>query len=188
MVSAENWCVKANDKVYGPYSSSQMRKYAHEGRLSATSLISPAGSREWREAGKESAFANFFDFGVISKKKKSDSPVFGKDADTKKAGAEVANFLIIFDAVEATASRVQAAILGLGHAFRVADNVWSLSCELTAVGVRNALEPYLASRESIFIVDATRGRTSWQNFPPALHSKISATYTVAKAAPLQKVS
>lgn len=60
MLAAENWCVKVDEKVYGPYTTPQMRKFAHEGRLASWSLISPAGNREWREARKESVFADFF--------------------------------------------------------------------------------------------------------------------------------
>ncbi len=193
MLAAENWCVKVVDKVYGPYTSAQMRKYAHEGRLSAKSLISPAGSRAWCEARREAAFSNFFGYNTYGDKKPAGEPVFGKcdiaanDAhikarkQAKKSSVEVANFVIIFDAVAATASRVEAAVVGLGNAFRIADNVWNLSCELTAVGVRNALAPYLSPTEKIFVVDATRGRSSWQNFAPEHHSKISAAYTVARS-------
>ncbi len=188
MLAAENWCVKVVDKVYGPYTSAQMRKYAHEGRLSARSLISPAGSRAWCEARREAAFANFFGYNSLADNKPAGDPVFGKcdvaANDTRKyaktSGVDIANFVIIFDTVAATASRVEAAIVGLGNAFRIADNVWSLSCELTAVGVRNALAPYLSPTEKIFVVDATHGRTSWQNFAPEHHSKISAAYTVAR--------
>ncbi len=192
MLAAENWCVKVVDKVYGPYTSAQMRKYAHEGRLSARSLISPAGSRAWCEARREAAFANFFGYNSFANNKPAGDPVFGKGnaapngapADARKyakiSGVDIANFIIIFDSVAATASRVEAAVVGLGNAFRIADNVWNLSCELTAIGVRNALAPYLSPTEKIFVVDATHGRASWQNFAPEHHSKISAAYTVAR--------
>ncbi len=192
MHAAENWCVKVEDKIYGPYSSVQMRKYAHEGRLAASSLIAPAGSRAWCEARKESAFASFFGAAFKYSKKSSAERIFGK-RDTTDANAEndnrnkkaaddvdVANFVIIFDVVCATASRVEAAILSLGNAFRISDNVWSLSSELTAVGVRNALAPYLTPRESIFVVDATRGRSSWQNYAAPIQAKITAAYTAPR--------
>jgi len=194
MLAAENWCVKVDDKVYGPYTSSQMRKYAHEGRITAKSLISPAGSRAWCEAHRDSAFANFFGYDALSSKPAAHDPIFGKgnttinDANDNKKdrrkhhAVPVANFIIIFDVVAATASRVEAAVVGLGNAFRIADNVWSLSCELTAVGVRNAIAPYLTPTEKIFVVDASRGRTSWQNFGPEEYSKISGAYTLPKKA------
>ncbi|MFQ5564185.1 MAG: DUF4339 domain-containing protein [Parvularculaceae bacterium] len=182
MLAADNWCVRVDKKVYGPYSSSQLRKFVHEGRLAAWSLVSPAGSRAWREAREEPAIAELFEYSERSShfgrlKPNGDSrearrpPEFKPDINPARA-----NFIIIFDVVSASASRVEAAILSLGSAFRVADNVWTLQCELTAVGVRNALAPYLKPREPIFVVDATRGRTAWQNFTPELHAKLGAAW------------
>ena len=212
MLSADNWCVKVDDRVYGPYTSQQLRKFAHEGRLAAWSLIAPAGSRAWREARDERAFASFF--GV---KMETGSPVrsFGKrdyvmetadsapasdarlladaqerppaqPASARRPGLAVApdgalaNFVIIFDVVSATASRVETAVMSLGPAFRLADNVWAVSCELTAIGVRNAIAPYLLAREPIFVIDTTRGRSSWQNYPPEAHAKIAAAWVGVK--------
>ena len=188
MLAADNWCIKVDDKVYGPYTSEQMRKYAHEGRLAAKSLISPAGSRAWREACEEATFADFFGFSKKSTdpsknkkpfgRAKGETPCAGKSATPRKDAPELqeANFILIFDVVSAAAGRVSTAVRGLGQAFRIADNVWAVNCELTAVGVRNTIAPYLNSQESLFVVDATRGRTSWQNYSPALHAKLAAAY------------
>lgn len=207
MLAADNWCIKVDDRVYGPYTSTQLRKFAHEGRLASWSLIAPAGGRTWREAKDERAFASFF--GAGAKRPNSDGTAFGKrdiviEEETKPAaenaapaplprksaaarpGAAIAadgalaNFVIIFDVVSAAASRAEAAVLSLGPAFRLADNVWSVSCELTAIGVRNAIAPYLLLRESIFVIDTTRGRSSWQNYAPETHAKISAAWTSVK--------
>lgn len=206
MLAADNWCVKVDERVYGPYTSAQLRKFAHEGRLAGWSLIAPAGSRTWREARDERSFASFF--GVEARAAVNGPPAFGKrDAVEEEArkpetadapapptrktiaprpGAAVAsdgviaNFVVIFDVVNAAASRVEAAVLSLGPAFRIAENVWAVSCELTAVGVRNAVAPYLLPRESIFVVDTTRGRSSWQNYTPETHAKITAAWVGAK--------
>lgn len=194
MLGAENWCVKVEEKVFGPYTTEQLRKYAHEGRLAGWSLISPAGSRAWREARRESTLASFF--GAESKNAEADSAQnnagrsFGRrdqagenSAPTRRAqqAPALANFLIIFEGAEGAASRLESAVRSLGGGFRVAENVWSITCDLTAVGVRNALAPYLAPKEPIFVVDASRGRTSWQNYAPEAHAKISAAYTTSLA-------
>lgn len=209
MLAADNWCVKVDDRVYGPYTSQQLRKFAHEGRLASWSLIAPAGSRTWREAKDEAAFGSFF--GAEAKAASAGGRSFGKreitfddiggapasDASvvlssSKRASAArrpgaavaadgaVANFVIIFDVVSASATRVEAAIMSLGPAFRLADNVWTVSCELTAIGVRNAVAPYLLPRESIFVIDTSRGRSSWQNYAPEIHAKIAAAWVGAK--------
>ena len=198
MLTADNWCVKVDDRIYGPYSSVQLRKFASEGRLAAWSLVAPAGSRTWKEAREEAAFAAFF--GVdIRNGATSLSRTFGRRDDTNEqaetpapslrvkvqkpsegsSAAEdkgLANFIIIFDVVSAAASRVETAVLSLGPSFRIADNVWTVCCELTAIGVRNAIAPYLLPKESILVVDATRGRTSWQNYAPEIHAKLSSAW------------
>lgn len=209
MLAADNWCVKVDDRIYGPYTSPQLRKFAHEGRLAAWSLIAPAGSRSWREVRTEPAFAAFFGLDVRGR---PDRPkAFGRRSEepeetletvvetqtqvsapaprrapergAPRAAAEpgYANFVIIFDIVNAAASRIETAVLSLGPGFRIAENVWVVSCELTAIGVRNALAPYLLPRESIFVVDATRGRASWQNQAPETHAKLAAAWAAVKA-------
>lgn len=194
MLSAENWCLKVEQKVYGPYSTEQMRKFAHEGRLASWSLISPAGGQNWREARKETVFSNFFGVDKLAPKPTKTIPIksFGKRSDSDNAGREGAshatgnadtdnaNFLVIFDVVSGAASRVEAAMMSLGHAFRIADNVWNVSSDMTAVGVRNAIAPYLRGSESIFVVDASRGRTAWRNYAPEPHAKLSAAYQKSK--------
>ncbi len=217
MLAAENWCVKVQDKVYGPYTTEQMRKFAHEGRLARWSLVAPAGGQTWREARSELVFASVFTppLETVDAPSASAGRAFGKrhDCDNtvsedtkpntkydfvpantvkakraeradKSAASETgtANFVVIFDVVSAAASRVEAAMLSLGHAFRIADNVWHVSCELTAVGVRNAITPYLRGSESIFVVDASRGRTSWANYAPEPNAKITAAHFKSKQA------
>lgn len=182
---ADNWCIKSNERVFGPYTSEQLRKFAHEGRFAATSLIAPAGSKDWREARAENTFASFF--GVTPEAApKSNEPrrprTFGQvnagSAPTEQTGP--ANFVLVFDVVSAAASRIEPALQSLGNAFRLADNVWTVSCALTAIGVRNAITPYLRPNESLFVVDATNGRTSWTNYAPEAHSKISAAFVHGK--------
>lgn len=183
---ADNWCIKANDRVFGPYTSEQLRKFAHEGRFAATSLIAPAGSRDWREARTENAFSSFFGLKPAangdSRATKAGEPrrpkTFGQvganGSTAEQSGP--ANFILIFDVVSAAASRIEPALVSLGSAFRLADNVWAVSCALTAIGVRNAIAPFLRPNESLFVVDATNGRTSWTNYAPEAHSKISAAF------------
>lgn len=198
---ADNWCIKSNERVYGPYSSRDLKKFAHEGRFAAWSLVAPAGSRDWKEARFEPAFAQFFGieaapaseraFGKLDRSA-SDRPsaeeneaapprrarALGREAKHSSTTEQLApaNFVIIFDAVNAAASRVENALLSLGTAFRLAENVWTVNCPLTAIGVRNALAPFLRPNETLFVIDATNGRTSWQNYAPEAHAKITQAY------------
>ena len=198
---ADNWCIKSNERVYGPYSSRDLKKFAHEGRFAAWSLVAPAGSRDWKEARLEPAFAQFFGFEAAPASDRAfgkldrsaaDRPsaedneaaaprrarALGREAKHNSSTEQLApaNFVIIFDTVNAAASRVENALLSLGTAFRLAENVWTVNCPLTAIGVRNAIAPFLRPNETLFVIDATNGRTSWQNYAPEAHAKITQAY------------
>ncbi len=205
---ADNWCIKSNDRIYGPYSSTDLRKFAHEGRFAAWSVIAPAGSRDWREARNEPAFAYFFGLAGAANAPHAFGKADGSHSEVAPAnnGADSANqtprrarplgqparsnpttdqsgpsnFVLIFDVVNATASRVENTLAGLGNAFRLAENVWTVSCSLTAIGVRNAIAPFLRPHESLFVIDATNGRTSWQNYAPEAHAKITQAFVHTK--------
>lgn len=197
MLAADNWCVRVDERVYGPYTSQQLRKFAAEGRLAGWSQIAPAGSRTWRDAKDEPTFSTLFAgaqrggraFGRRDEPEPAPAPRSGgrrlqPTAPSAKSPAAMTgpgNFILIFDVVNAAASRVENTILTLGPAFRLTENVWALTSELTATGVRNAIAPYLLPRESIFVIDTTRGRSSWQNYAPELHAKIAAAWTAARA-------
>lgn len=188
---ADNWCLKSNDRVYGPYSSRDLKKFAQEGRFAAWSLVAPAGSRDWKEARLEPAFAQYFgaapmhdsarSFGKLDRSEDGREPRRPRPLGSVKSSPstdqiESANFVIIFDVVNAAASRVENALSGLGAPFRLAENVWSINCALTAIGVRNAIAPFLRPHETLFVIDATHGRTSWQNYAPEAHAKITKAY------------
>ena len=178
---ADNWCLKTGDRVFGPYTSEQLRKFAHEGRFAPASLIAPAGSRDWREARHETAFASFFGTERAAgepRRPRAFGHAANNNTSTEQPGP--ANFVLVFDVVSAAASRIEPALQSLGSAFRLADNVWTVRCALTAIGVRNAIAPYLRPNESLFVIDATNGRTSWQNYAPEAHSKISAAFVHGK--------
>jgi len=197
---ADNWCLKSSDRIYGPYTSAELRKFAHEGRFAASSMIAPAGSREWREARAEPTFAQFFGYAMaretangfgrrdIASAEKSRTPrraqPLGQSARNAPPTEQAApaNFVLIFDVTNAAASRVENAVSSLGPAFRLAENVWSVNCSLTAIGVRNAVAPFLRPHETLFVIDATNGRTSWQNYAPEAHAKITQAYVHARSA------
>jgi hypothetical protein len=197
MLAADNWCVRVDERVYGPYTSQQLRKFAAEGRLAGWSQIAPAGSRTWREAKDEPTFSNLFGgaqragraFGKRDDVEPAPSARSGgrrhqtatPAAKAPAAATGPANFILVFDVVNAAASRVESAIMTLGPAFRLTENVWAVTSDSTATGVRNAIAPYLLPRESIFVIDTTRGRSSWQNYAPELHAKIAAAWTAARA-------
>lgn len=195
MLAADNWCIKVEDRIYGPYSSAQLRKYAHEGRFGPASLVAPAASREFKAARDEPAFSAFFGAAPAMR---APQPAFGRanvataadhsnDATAGKrprssgarrhsAEAEVANFVIIFDSESAAANRIAPTLANLGPSFRLAPNVWTVRCAVTAIGLRNLLAPMLSPSDPVFVIDADNGRACWQNYAPEAHAKISAAF------------
>jgi len=166
MVAAENWCVKVDGRVYGPYTTAQMSGFAREGRLAATSVVAPAGARDWREAAREPSLSHLF-------RSASDIAFGRREAHAGANGeTEPTAFVVVFDVVCATASRLETIVRGLGPATRLTDNVWAVTCPLTATGVRNAIAPHLRPRECVFVAEATRGTAAWEGFAPEVEVKL----------------
>lgn len=180
MLATDNWCIKVAQRVYGPYTQSQMSAFAAEGRLSNQSLVAPAGGKTWREARAYPALADALDGKV---KEAAGARAFGKSAADGKSGVlpegQTANFVVVFDVVSGAASRLAHVLSALGPSFRLTDNVWTVATNQTALGVKNAIAPHLALREPLFVVDCTRGRTAWQNFAPETHSRLTKAWVKA---------
>ena len=181
MLATDNWCIKVAQRVYGPYTQDQMAAFAAQGRLSGQSLVAPAGGRTWREAKAYPAIAGLLD--VRTKTGGTGGKAFGKNAADPGAHAlpdgAPANFVVIFDVVSGAASRLAHVLASLGPAFRLTDNVWTVSSTQTALGVKNAIAPHLALREPLFVVDCSRGRTAWQNFAPETHARLTKAWVKA---------
>ena len=67
-------------------------------------------------------------------------------------------------------------LANLGPTFRLANNVWTVRCAMTAIGLRNLIAPMLTPTDPVFVVDADNGRACWQNYAPEAHAKISSTF------------
>lgn len=171
MLATDNWCIKVDQRIYGPYTQDQMAGFAAEGRLSGQSLVSPAGGNAWREARQYPPLS------AMLGGRQTAPRTFGKagkagDHAVPAEGSE-ANIIVIFDVTAGTAGRVDHLMRQLGTGFRITDNVWVVRTTQSALGVKNAIAPHLDVREPMFVVDASRGRTSWHNFVPELHSKLT---------------
>ena len=171
MLATDNWCIKVSDRVYGPYTQEQMAGFAAEGRLSSLSMVSPAGGKAWREARQYPPLAGLLS-GETPKEKTFGKAGANTDSQAIPDGAEV-NVVVVFDVTKGTAGRVDHLMRKLGPAFRITDNAWVVRTTESALGVKNSISPHLDVREPIFVVDCSRGRTSWQNFVPELHSKLT---------------
>ena len=174
MMSTDNWCLKVASKIYGPYTIAQMEAFASEGRLTMDSMIAPAGSKVWRPAKQYSNFQAFF-----ADKPAAKTASFGRSNGAKASSSArggPSNFLIIFDIVSGAASRLEHIVKNLGPAIRLMDNIWAVSTDQSVTGIKNMLVPHLQIREPIFVIDASNGKSSWQNFTPEKHSQLTTTW------------
>ena len=84
-----------------------------------------------------------------------------------------AHFAVILDQkAQSAASNIEAAINSLGPAYRLTNNVWIISTEQSVSAVRNRLVQELGKADSLFVIDASRGKAAWFNFGPEADVRI----------------
>jgi GYF domain 2 len=84
-----------------------------------------------------------------------------------------AHFAVIIDQkAAAAANNLESAINSLGHSYRLTTNVWIISTEQTVSAVRNRLVQELGKADSLFVIDASRGKAAWFNFGPEADVRI----------------
>lgn len=180
------WTINVGGKVYGPYTSERMRAFAGEGRLAPQSLIAREGTSDWHEANDESEFASLFgaprpmavetpavNGAPVNGAPANAAPAIGAPAAAIDAAAPVRAQLAIFvDVKSRISNNFEQTILDLGPACRLLPNVWIVSTPETANAVRNRLVQELGKLDSLFVIDATRGKSAWFNFGPDADVKI----------------
>jgi hypothetical protein len=83
-----------------------------------------------------------------------------------------AHFAIVADLKSGSASNLEDAISALGPAYRLMHNVWIVSTEVSVNAVRNRLVQELGKLDSLFVIDASRGKAAWFNFGPEVDVRI----------------
>ena len=80
--------------------------------------------------------------------------------------------MIVDQKSQAAASNVEGAINSLGQSHRLTNNVWILATEQSVSAVRNRLVQELGKADSLFVIDASRGKAAWFNFGPEADVRI----------------
>ena len=95
-------------------------------------------------------------------------------SNTTPAGDHAAaHFAVIVDQkAQSAASNVEGAINSLGPCYRLTNNVWIVSTEQSVSAVRNRLVQELGKADSLFVIDASRGKAAWFNFGPEADVRI----------------
>ena len=84
-----------------------------------------------------------------------------------------AHFAVIVDQKAlGAANNIEGAINSLGPCYRLTNNVWILSTEQSVSAVRNRLVQELGKADSLFVIDASRGKAAWFNFGPEADVRI----------------
>jgi uncharacterized protein DUF4339 len=189
------WTINVSGRVYGPFTSERMRSFVSEGRLAPHSLVAREGSSDWHEARDEPEFSDVFSNRApgpsttapeqkVAAPAPQTVPSLQPQMSTPASHAPHANgvatgehatahFAVIIDqkAVSA-ASNIEGAINSLGQSYRLTNNVWIISTEQTVSAVRNRLVQELGKADSLFVIDASRGKAAWFNFGPEADVRI----------------
>jgi hypothetical protein len=163
------WTMNIGGRVYGPYTAERMRGFIAEGRLAPHSLVTREGKSDWHEARHEPEFTYLFpqtNRGAANGMP-SAAPAFGEAGDVGRA-----QFAVIVDLKSRSTGNLDKAILSLGPAYRLMPTVWILSTDQTVSSVRNRLVQELGKLDTLFVIDATRGKAAWFNFGPEADVRI----------------
>lgn len=85
----------------------------------------------------------------------------------------IAHFAVIIDQkAQGGSSNIENAIGSLGLYYRLTNNVWIISTDQSVSAVRNRLVQELGKSDSLFVIDASRGKAAWFNFGPEADVRI----------------
>jgi hypothetical protein len=174
------WTMNVGGRIYGPFSTERMRSFASEGRLAASSLIARERGSDWRKASEEPEFADLFPQPQPeqSPAPAEERPILVPDNPPTSAPAPEApeaqrsQFAVVVDLKSHSSGNLEKAILALGPAYKLLPNVWIVSSDQSVNAVRNRLIQELGKADTLFVVDASRGKAAWFNFGPEADARI----------------
>lgn len=153
----ETWWVKANEKVYGPYTRAQMSRFIVEGRIAATTQVSIKATGDWNEARHCRAFR-----AALHEERTN----FRVNRTERRAEAENANVLVWTDLLSGAHRRIENELRQLGAVAEMAPGLYMVRTRKTAGAVRNAVSQALERGDKMLVVDASRDRLAWFNLGP----------------------
>lgn len=183
------WRINVSGQVYGPYTGHQIKAFADEGRIAPHSIVQAGAQGPWITAIDDPVLGQLF---VKHSGATPASPPQAQPqpqpthrpapaetpattaAPAAAAGSEVtsANFVIVADLRSRGSQPFEAAISKMGESYRLNPLVWLLHTDRTAGAIRNELIQHIGQSDTLFIVDANRGKTAWSNLGPEPDAKI----------------
>ena len=175
---SETWTLSVGNRVYGPYTTDQMRAFQVEGRLATHSLVARAGEEQFRPAIEDPELALLFPAQAAaapatpaaSQPPSSEPRRFGHESEI--SAGERSRFVIISDMKSGSISALEEEIFNLGHAFRFMPQAWVLTSEASLNTIRHALMQKLGKLDTIFVVDTIHDRAAWFNFGPEADTRV----------------
>src|SRR5689334_22009124 len=152
---SELWTISVGGRVYGPYSAEQMRGFAAEGRLAATSLVAHHGEQNFRNAEDEPELAPLFHSarpGGLPELMDEQTPTFGRHGEGEQTG-EFAHVTIIADMKSRSVTGLEEEIYNLGPAYTIMPQAWIVRTDIPINVIRNILMQKLGKLDVLFIVD-----------------------------------
>jgi hypothetical protein len=157
------WWVKTNEKVYGPYTGSQMSRFIIEGRVAGTTKVSVKPDGEWNEARYCHAFRSALH---------EERTTFHVNKTERRSEAAQANMLIWSDIITGASRRVESELRALGPVAEITAGLYMLRTHKTAGVVRNAISQALGTGDKVLVIDASRDRLAWFNLGPETDARI----------------
>jgi hypothetical protein len=156
---AKTWFVKVDGRVYGPYTSPQMRGYVSEGRVADYTLVSVERDGDWKPAGDVEILTSWIDD--------------ARQVNAAAASTETpANLLVITEVKSGVSDAVASVLNRYGEAVSIVPGVWLVRARTTASTLRNDLSHLLDREDKLFVVDASRDRSAWFNFASETDAKV----------------
>jgi hypothetical protein len=126
-------------------------------------------SSDWREAREEPTFGDLFPQASAPEPAATQRPATpppqmppaAHDTDVPRT-----QFAIVLDLKSRGSGNLEQVIASFGPSYQLLPNVWIVSSDQTANAVRNRLVQELGKSDSLFVVDASRGKAAWFNFGP----------------------
>src|SRR5260221_7777231 len=111
---ADSWTVSVGGRNYGPYTATQMKAFAAEGRLAPQSLVCPAGDTALRPAGEFHELSGLFrpaERAATSRQQPQPVSTFGRSS--RDSTGERSQFVIMADMKSGSVAALEAEIFNL---------------------------------------------------------------------------
>jgi hypothetical protein len=141
------WRVMVDGAVYGPYTLGQMKSFAGEGRLTATSQVAAGDGGAFMAARTHAELHDCFQA--------------SRQGTAPQAAPETANYLVTLQTDGDGRRAAIAALNTIGRFAELMPGSFILSTDASVVELRSQLSTVLAERGRFIIVNATTGQLAW---------------------------